>query len=753
MTTDFTYGNKTITTSGPTKPATKNSPGDVRTRVQTYADISTIPMPYIGMPIVVLTDETYGNKMTEYRVKSLKANTLGVQDTVVNEVVRLKDFLEISNSGNVSQEDIKAAVNDYLEENPVQSGATAEQAAQIQANTNAIGTEELPTTAKTLKGAIAETFQSVSNGKTLIASAITDKGVTTSDTDTFQVMANNIKSISGSQSQPSSDPYREHRTLIWEDDFNGSSINNENWDYELGYVRNDELQYFTNNSKNAYVDGNSNLVIKAIREDVEGYKNGTPQTFNWTSASLFSNNKQEFLYGRIEAKIKLPNVKGQFPAFWTLGANYEYNYNSNDPETRNSSKSIGWAKCGEIDVMEQFGGGTSIQSTIHFDTGNGHSTVSPILTTDIDMSKFNIYSIEWTSEKIEFFVNDIKTGEVSLSGTGSCFTLPHFILIGMSVSNKNLPIPDESTQSFEMLVDWIRVYAPENYGYGEFSLSKDYYETPTIGAYEQLSPVFTNYFPNTTINWSSSNENVATVVGGRIFTTGVGECDIIARLKNNYSAICKCKVLDTSSENARTIPPYFWDYGCTLETNKLTSVRNGKTLTLSDPSILSTESLILNGVDNKIKIDKINDSISQFSLHCIFKVTDFSKRNFIISDMSAGNEFNMTLRSADNILSVSFGNNIKKDVEYIPDNNFHHFGVSVMSDGWTMIYIDGAKVAEQKLARHTLTGNMYMGYNSYYGDSGYTSGEYKCLYIYDSIPSSADIKTIYDSLKNSYGIN
>ena len=139
MTTDFTYGNKTITTSGPTKPATKNSPGDVRTRVQTYADISTIPMPYIGMPIVVLTDETNGNKMTEYRVKSLKANTLGVQDTVVNEVVRLKDFLEISNSGNVSQEDIKAAVNDYLEENPVQSGATAEQVAQIDANKTAIG--------------------------------------------------------------------------------------------------------------------------------------------------------------------------------------------------------------------------------------------------------------------------------------------------------------------------------------------------------------------------------------------------------------------------------------------------------------------------------------------------------------------------------------------------------------------------------------------------------------------------------------
>ena len=402
--------------------------------------------------------------------------------------------------------------------------------------------------------------------------------------------------------------------------------------------------------------------------------------------------------------------------------------------------------------MEQFGGGTSTQSTIHFDTGSGPSIGTSIIASDIDMSKFNIYSMEWTSEKIEFFVNDIKTGEVSLSGTGSCFTLPHFIFIGMSVSSKILPIPDESTQSFEMLVDWIRVYAPENYGYDEFTLSKTYYETPTIGRYEQLSPVFTKYFPNTTINWSSSNENVATVVGGKIFTTGVGECDIIAQLKNNYSAICKCKVLNIS--NVRIIPPYFWDYECTLEANKLTSVKNSKTLTLSDPSILSTESLILNGVDNKITIDKIKDSISEFSIHCIFKATDLSKSIFIISDMSANNVFTMTIRPSDNILSVSTGYQSTIDVEYIPDNNFHHFGVSRYSDGWTMIYIDGKKVVENRLDKpHTLTNNMYMSYNSYYGDSGYSAGEYKCLYIYDSIPSSDDIKTIYNSLKLSYGIN
>lgn len=133
MTTDFTYGNKAITTSGPTKPATVDSPNDLRTRAKTFADIRAIPMPYVGMIVTVLADETNNGKMTDYKVLSLKANNLGIPNTVINEVERYVDYLGASsNSGNVSQEDIKAAVNDYLEENPVQSGATEEQAQQLQ---------------------------------------------------------------------------------------------------------------------------------------------------------------------------------------------------------------------------------------------------------------------------------------------------------------------------------------------------------------------------------------------------------------------------------------------------------------------------------------------------------------------------------------------------------------------------------------------------------------------------------------------
>ena len=142
MATDFTYGGKQIVSGGPFKPGGKDMPSDARTRVDCYADIATIPNPYVGLKITVKVDETNNNKMTDYIVKSLKANSIGAANSLIDEVERYVDYLGASsNSGNVSQEDIKAAVNDYLEENPVQSGATVEQAAQIEANKTAIGDE------------------------------------------------------------------------------------------------------------------------------------------------------------------------------------------------------------------------------------------------------------------------------------------------------------------------------------------------------------------------------------------------------------------------------------------------------------------------------------------------------------------------------------------------------------------------------------------------------------------------------------
>ena len=96
MATDFNYGNKTVNSSGPIKPSGKDMPGDPRTRADTFADIVNIPVPYVGMIVTVLQDETNSGKMTDYKVKSLKANSLGSANSVINEVVRYADYLGVS---------------------------------------------------------------------------------------------------------------------------------------------------------------------------------------------------------------------------------------------------------------------------------------------------------------------------------------------------------------------------------------------------------------------------------------------------------------------------------------------------------------------------------------------------------------------------------------------------------------------------------------------------------------------------------
>ena len=115
MATDFTYGGKQIVSGGPFKPGGKDMPSDARTRVDCYADIATIPNPYVGLKITVKVDETNNNKMTDYIVKSLKANSIGVANSLIDEVERYVDYLGVSSSGGGTG-----------------AGLTAEQAQQLQ---------------------------------------------------------------------------------------------------------------------------------------------------------------------------------------------------------------------------------------------------------------------------------------------------------------------------------------------------------------------------------------------------------------------------------------------------------------------------------------------------------------------------------------------------------------------------------------------------------------------------------------------
>ena len=102
MATDFSYNEKTINSSGPIKPTGINQPLDPRTEVKLYADIKLIPNPYVGMIITVLEDETNSNKMTDYKVLSLKSDDLGVANSVVDRVQRYVEYLGVSTGGSSS---------------------------------------------------------------------------------------------------------------------------------------------------------------------------------------------------------------------------------------------------------------------------------------------------------------------------------------------------------------------------------------------------------------------------------------------------------------------------------------------------------------------------------------------------------------------------------------------------------------------------------------------------------------------------
>lgn len=99
MTTDFNYNNKTIDSSGPIKPSGTDQPGDPRTRVDFYSDIESIPNPYVGMIVTVKIDETNQNKMTDYKVLSLKANTLGIPNSVIDRVQKYSEYLGVTTGG------------------------------------------------------------------------------------------------------------------------------------------------------------------------------------------------------------------------------------------------------------------------------------------------------------------------------------------------------------------------------------------------------------------------------------------------------------------------------------------------------------------------------------------------------------------------------------------------------------------------------------------------------------------------------
>ena len=233
-------------------------------------------------------------------------------------------------------------------------------------------------------------------------------------------------------------------SLKWSDEFNGAAINTNNWNYDIGGNGwgNNELEYYTNSTKNSFVTKGGYLVLEA-RQEAMGSN-------NYTSARMLTMGKQEYTYGRIDVRAILPKGQGIWPAIWMLGSNIN---------------TTPWPACGEIDMMELLGHQPAkVYGTMHWSNTSGQDASvggNYTLPSGDFSQKFHVFSIVWDSTKIEWYIDNQKyfTGNQSGVSDTNPFNKPFFFILNIAVGG-NWPGNPNSTTVFpqRMIVDYVRVY-------------------------------------------------------------------------------------------------------------------------------------------------------------------------------------------------------------------------------------------------------------------------------------------------------
>ncbi len=243
-------------------------------------------------------------------------------------------------------------------------------------------------------------------------------------------------------------------TLIWSDEFDQPQLDPAKWQHETGTGvdfypfmdgwGNDELQYFS--PDNTSIE-NGMLVITAkyTETPIEGK--------HYTSSKIVTKTKFDFKYGRIEARIKLPQGDpGIWPAFWMMGANV-----GKAPER------VPWAQCGEIDIMEM-GGKTPerVGCSMHF--GGWPKNTYRTKSTRITPGEFHIYRLDWSESEIRGYVDNrlYHTFPIDTDLKREAFRHPFYLLLNLSIGGKYAhsgdPVPENYQNGISLLVDWVRVY-------------------------------------------------------------------------------------------------------------------------------------------------------------------------------------------------------------------------------------------------------------------------------------------------------
>ena len=241
-------------------------------------------------------------------------------------------------------------------------------------------------------------------------------------------------------------------TLQWQDEFEGDSLNRDDWNVEThnaGWV-NAELQAYVDSEENIYVKDGS-LVLKPVK-DGDSY----------TSGRVNTQGKHDFKYGLFEAKVKVPSGMGYLPAFWLM------------PTDENLYGQ--WPRCGEIDAMEVMGQETDkVYGSLHYGNPKSDSQGTKKLTDGDFSEEYHVFAVEWEPGSMKWYVDGMLYHEehdwyTATVGQGTVtypapFDQQFYVILNLAIGGEWVGYPDENTtyedQAFE--IDYVRVFQKDEY--------------------------------------------------------------------------------------------------------------------------------------------------------------------------------------------------------------------------------------------------------------------------------------------------
>lgn len=228
--------------------------------------------------------------------------------------------------------------------------------------------------------------------------------------------------------------------LVWSDDFTKNGAPDSTfWTYDIGTGSNgwgnNEIQSYTRDPKNVRVE-NDLLIIDAIKENDQ-----------WTSARLKTQGRNEWQYGKIEFRAKLPQGVGTWPALWMLG---------------NDIPTVGWPACGEIDIMEHVGRNPGVvQSALHNSSSYGDTFNKGETSVPDFHSAFHIYQLIWDQHKMDFLVDDklfyTYAPQEKTDATWP-YNKPYFIIMNIAIGGGFGGQVDPQLKHARMEIDYVKVY-------------------------------------------------------------------------------------------------------------------------------------------------------------------------------------------------------------------------------------------------------------------------------------------------------